>query len=180
MPYYLGSLPGGAVHILATDAATEHVNCGAAAKLSDRQHDRWNGYLYPTLGLALRAARSVSRVCRHCIRSAERQTGITQPKVVRRRSGSSEAAAAQLREVARPDLIEIAVRGLTPFAFNAGVTIEGAERLLLATDAPVFRLVPCTSVACADANADHLLLAGAFGGRDLLYCTECGLVDLWL
>jgi hypothetical protein len=182
MSYYLGSLLGGATHILGGSMDTEPLACGVANRTSGWRFNRRSDTYYPTLELALRAARGAHGACRSCVRSAERKLGVAQPKAVRRRPGLGSPSAVDTRnsQIVKIERMEICARGLTAFAFNAGVTLGGAEQLLLAAAELPFLRMRCTSVECEDARTNHVRLDGVYQGRDLLYCTDCGQVDLWL
>jgi hypothetical protein len=81
-----------------------------------------------------------------------------------------------------PEPITIDVRLMSNFAFNAGLSHGPAEELILATPDEDCRIKegPCPSGGCNGTITRHLLALGAFEGRDLIYCEDCGEVDIWV
>ena len=85
-----------------------------------------------------------------------------------------------------PEPIEVDVRSLTNFAFNAGVTIESMEALILAAPDEECRIRECVCISegCGRGTTRHLIVKGGLevNGllRDLIYCEDCGLADVWV
>lgn len=85
-----------------------------------------------------------------------------------------------------PEPVEVNVRSLTNFAFNAGLTIESAEALILAAPDEECRIRECVCISedCGGDTTRHLIaLGGLVTGelrRDLILCEDCGLADVWV
>jgi hypothetical protein len=85
-----------------------------------------------------------------------------------------------------PEPVEVSVRSLTNFAFNAGLTIESMEALILAAPDEECRIRECVCISedCGGDTTRHLIVAAGLEAnglnRDLIYCEACGLADIWV
>lgn len=81
------------------------------------------------------------------------------------------------RLTAEPDVIVIDVRTVSPFAYNAGLTVSEAQRVLVL--APQWRYpVMLCGVECGP--QPHVVVDHGWDDRDVLYCTLCKTADLWV
>jgi len=90
-------------------------------------------------------------------------------------------ASKRRKKAPQPEPIEVEVCAVTNFAFNAGLTVELAERLLVEADDLDCRVRsgPCDE-ACKGVETRFLIALRVFDGRDVIYCEGCGVADLWL
>jgi hypothetical protein len=81
-----------------------------------------------------------------------------------------------------PEPVEVDVKSLTHFAFNAGLTIESVEALILSAPDEDCRIRDCVCVSgkCNGDTARHLVVLRGLNDRDLIYCEECGQADVWV
>lgn len=78
---------------------------------------------------------------------------------------------------ALPTVVEIDVLVLSVFAFNAGLTVDEAQRILV--EAPQWRYPTLRCIGC-DHRTPHVIVDHAWEDRSMLHCCGCGLVDLWV
>jgi hypothetical protein len=85
------------------------------------------------------------------------------------------------KKAPQPEPIEVEVCAVTNFAFNAGLTVELAERLLIEADDLDCRVRSgrCPG-SCNGAESSLLIALRVFDGRDVIYCEGCGVADLWV
>lgn len=76
-----------------------------------------------------------------------------------------------------PGEIVVDVQRLSMFAFNAGLTHELAQQVLL--EAPHWRY-PQVYCSWECGRQPHVMVDEAWQGRLMLYCTTCRTVDLWV
>lgn len=81
-----------------------------------------------------------------------------------------------------PEPVVVEVHSLTNFAFNAGLTVESIEVLILAAPDEDCRIreCVCVSAGCNGSTTRHLVALRGFEDRDLIYCEECGQADIWV
>jgi hypothetical protein len=79
------------------------------------------------------------------------------------------------------DPVVVDVRSLSNFAFAAGLTLSGAEGLLVDFPDEDCRVVLRRCPACSPYEVVRILVAlRAHCDRDVLYCENCGEADIWV
>lgn len=74
-------------------------------------------------------------------------------------------------------VVVIDVQSVSNFAFNAGLTVDEAQRVLLEAIQWRYPVMRC-SLECGE--QPHVVVDHAWDDRTILYCTGCGLADLWV
>lgn len=80
--------------------------------------------------------------------------------------------------VVEPDEIVIDVHAVSNFAFNAGLTVEVAQELLVEADD--WRAVAGTCREHCNGQSTFAVAVRAFADRDVIYCEGCNVADLWV
>lgn len=78
---------------------------------------------------------------------------------------------------AEPGPVVVDVRGVSVFAYNAGLTVDTAQRLLVLADQWRYPVMRCSN-ECG--RQPHVVVDKAWDDRDVLYCCHCRQVDLWV
>lgn len=74
--------------------------------------------------------------------------------------------------------IEIYVRSLSNFAWIAGLTEDVAEELLVGAEDCYIQDMRHWSCGASDRLPRHVVAPRAFDNRDVIYCEDCGQVDV--
>ena len=78
----------------------------------------------------------------------------------------------------QPEPIIVDVQAVTNFAFNAGLTIELAQELLLDAEMEDCRVISGVCREHCNDTASFLIALRAFGDRDVIYCEGCNVADV--
>lgn len=76
--------------------------------------------------------------------------------------------------------VTVDVQALSNFAFNAGLTIDLAQKLLLDAEMEDCRVIGsgCREFCGGDTEFRTLVALRAFGDRDVIYCEGCNVADV--
>lgn len=76
-----------------------------------------------------------------------------------------------------PAVVTVHVQAVSNFAFNAGLTVDEAQRLLVEADQWRYPEMRCAQ-GCG--RVPHVVVDYGWDDRAVIYCCGCGLADLWV